>query len=174
MDTESKPLDSRLLFKGAQGVRKRLSRGSSGREVEGWQGPRQAKQWGPAGKGGMEKAKNWQALAYPKTPSSWLCGMSEDAGRWAWEPDGASLRVCAAPGKHAKDPRGMHSTPGCWVRSGIPVLKHFWNLDPIRRSLEFCSDRFEVSTGMSVFYYNYHKLEIHKITEIQGHQWNSM
>lgn len=100
-----------------------------------WQGPRQAGWWS-CWEGRHVKGQELTSPPHPKPLSSLALWDEWDASRVGLrEPDGASRRVCAFQAKHAKDPSvDGHSTPGCWVRSGIPMLKHFWNLDPIRRS----------------------------------------
>lgn len=105
----------------------------------------------------------------------WLCGMSEMLAGWGSESQMEPVLEFVLQAKHAMDPSGDgHSTPGCWSQKWNPSAKTFLKSRSYQKIPWNFAQTGLVSTGMSVFYYNYHKLEIHKITEIQGHQWNSM
>lgn len=109
---------------GSPSIRKWLSKGSSRQGGGRWAGVKAGWLVVLLGREACERPRIDKP---PPKPLSSLALWDEwDASRVGLrEPDGASPRVYAFQAKHAKDPSADgHSTPGCWVRSGIPMPKH--------------------------------------------------
>ena len=125
-----------VSFEGAQVVRGRAE-GRSSRQGGGRWAVAKAS-WsvsGPAGKGGMWKAKNWHAPPNPFPP--WLCGISEMLAGWGSEDQVEPVleHVCSRqnvpriqPGMDTPHPMAESEVESqCWI-----IL---WKPDPIRRPL---------------------------------------